>query len=689
MQKQSKRPGKKGAVSKEQVVTKQQQEQISQPVSEKKKFSYIYLVFLLMAFLLYGNTLVNEYALDDAIVITQNQFTKKGIAGLGDIFTSEYFTGFFGVKKDLVAGGRYRPFSLATFAVEYEFFGENPFVGHLINILLYALTCIVLYKILLLLFRDLKFQFKWLTLPIVAVVLYMFHPIHTEVVANVKGRDELLSLLGALGAMYFALRYIENKNSNYLFYILLLFAMGMFSKESAITFLFTIPLAVWFFMKDHFTFKNIIAILSPMLGATIIYLIIRQKVLGPITAPVADELMNDSFLGMTMSQKYATIFYTLGLYLKLIFVPHPLTFDYYPYHIPVMEWSMWQSSVSLILNVALGILAVIMLRKRHIISFALLFYFATLSPMSNVLFPIGVFMNERFVFVASFGFALIFAWLLTIWLPGKVKNAGSYKNIAYVILLVVLGLYAGKTIARNTDWKNDFTLFTHDVNISYNSAKSNCSAGGKLIEEATKEGNENLREEYLKKAMVYLKRSVKIHPGYADAWLLLGNGYYEYTKDYDSVLWAYGKILEANPNYERVWTNLDIIFNRIDSADFKIKIYEGLLKINPDRFEPNYQLGILWGKNKNNLAMAFPFLKKSVQINPKSAFALKDLGVAYGIAGNFDSSLIYLQRAVEIDPKDAQTMVNIGITYFNRGDSVTARQFFNKAKLADPTIKTP
>jgi hypothetical protein len=353
----------------------------------KKENNRIYLLLLIFSFLLYGNTLVNEYALDDAIVITQNQFTKKGIAGLGDIFTSEYFTGFFGVKKDLVAGGRYRPFSVATFAVEYDFFGENPFVGHLINILLYALTCILLYKILSALFINFKFKFKWLSLPLITVLLYMFHPIHTEVVANIKGRDELLSILGALGAMYYAIIYFEKAEKKYLLYIFVLFAMGMFSKESAITFIFTIPLAVWFFMPQHFSMKKITMVLLPMVVATVVYLIARYKVLGPMTAPIANELMNDSFLGMTGGQKYATIFYTLGVYLKLLLVPHPLTFDYYPYHIPVMQWSDWQSMVSLVLNLGLGVVSLILLKRKHVISFALLFYFATISPMSNVCFP--------------------------------------------------------------------------------------------------------------------------------------------------------------------------------------------------------------------------------------------------------------------------------------------------------------
>ena len=98
-----------------------------------------------LAFVLYVNTLWNQYALDDAIVITQNQFTQQGFKGIGNIMTSDVFLGFFKTEKNLVAGGRYRPLSVVTFAIEHQLFGENPGVSHFINLLLYALTGIVLF----------------------------------------------------------------------------------------------------------------------------------------------------------------------------------------------------------------------------------------------------------------------------------------------------------------------------------------------------------------------------------------------------------------------------------------------------------------------------------------------------------------------------------------------------------------
>ena len=126
--------------------------------------------------------------------------------------------------------------------------------------------------------------------------------------------------------------------------------------------------------------------MMPIFIATLIYFLIRGAVLGDQTAKVIPELMNDSFLYMTVSQKFATITYTMGVYLKLIFFPHPLTYDYYPYHIPITEWSNWQAFISLIVLLILVIIAFKGLKHKTIISFGIFFYAITLAPVSNILF---------------------------------------------------------------------------------------------------------------------------------------------------------------------------------------------------------------------------------------------------------------------------------------------------------------
>ncbi|MFK7931868.1 MAG: tetratricopeptide repeat protein, partial [Saprospiraceae bacterium] len=147
------------------------------------------LLILGLSFLLYANTLTHDYTQDDAIVIYDNEFTTKGIAGIPDILKYDTFRGFFkeAGKDQLVAGGRYRPLTLVMFAVEVELFGQRPFIGHLVNILLYGLVGVILYLLLLQLGISADKKARWWAdnstqvyfLAFVTTILFVAHPIHT------------------------------------------------------------------------------------------------------------------------------------------------------------------------------------------------------------------------------------------------------------------------------------------------------------------------------------------------------------------------------------------------------------------------------------------------------------------------------------------------------------------------------
>jgi len=390
------------------------------PVESKKSdYRIIYYIIFILAFILYANTISHDYALDDAIVITENEFTKKGFGGFKDILSTELFTGFFGKKKDLVVGGRYRPLSLITFAIEYELFGLNPHISHLINILLYAFTGSILFYVLSGLLNHFPSKKWYFSLPFWITIFYIAHPVHTEVVANIKGRDEIISLLGALLTFRFLLQYLNTQKIKFTIYGFFSFFLALLSKEIAITFVVTIPLAIYFFSEQRL--KNILTVTVPLILSSILYLIIRHAVLGSPTVKIADELMNNPFLYASTAEKFATIFYTWGLYLKLLFFPHPLTYDYYPFHISIINWLDLRAIISLIIYLFLGLYALFGIKKKNIISFGILFYLISFSPVSNFFFPIGVFMNERFLFVASLGFTIIVAYLFLNKLPVIIK----------------------------------------------------------------------------------------------------------------------------------------------------------------------------------------------------------------------------------------------------------------------------
>jgi protein O-mannosyl-transferase len=109
------------------------------------------IIIFAFSFLLYANTLTHDFCQDDAIVITDNMFTTQGVSGINGILSYDTFYGFFkeSGKAGLVAGGRYRPFTLVMFAFEYQIFGKTPFIGHFMNVIWFGLTCVLLYFLLL------------------------------------------------------------------------------------------------------------------------------------------------------------------------------------------------------------------------------------------------------------------------------------------------------------------------------------------------------------------------------------------------------------------------------------------------------------------------------------------------------------------------------------------------------------
>jgi hypothetical protein len=691
----------------------------------KSAFSLVFdwkpiVVLTVFAFILYSNTLNHDYALDDAIVITNNQFTQKGTDGIAEIFKYDTFTGFWLTsykgktadqiqeEKKLVAGGRYRPLSLATFALEIEFFGKdikdangkivykgNPFISHLINIILYLCTTILLFLILSKLFPPDADRKWYLSFPLIASLLFLAHPIHTEAVANIKGRDEIMTLLGSLSALWFTLKYLETKK----FYNLILSSVSLFfgllSKENAITFLAIIPITVYYFTKSNFI-KNLAAC-TPLFIVAGIFLLIRGSILGMGGGEkeIAGEIMNNPFIHATGAEKLATIFFTLWMYIKLLFFPHPLTYDYYPNQIAIINWSNPSAFLPLLFYVAIGVYAVYgMIKKKDIFSYSIWFYLLPLSVVSNLFFPVGTFMNERFVFISSIGFCILLAWVIYNYIPKLIKDLQTSTYIISAILILALGLYSVKTMNRNKAWESDLILFTTDVEVSVNSAKSNCSAGGKLIEEAQKPENKNnkaVHDQMCLRAIGYLERSIEIYPEYVDALNLLGNAHYEYNFNCAKSLHYYALVLKNKPYHNIAYGNARIVLlnvfgllNSKSTTNTPEEILAGcyeITKVQPEFGEAYHLMGTLYGKYLNNLDSAFVYLEKANTCNfEKSASFYRDLGVAYGMTGKFNEALVQFLKAIDLDPNDFQTFYNAGVTYQQLGDLKNASFYISKAE---------
>lgn len=634
-----------------------------------------YFILGLLSLILYANTLPHDYALDDSFVIIQNSFTQKGLEGIPQILVSDQFAGKYGFQKNIVIGGRYRPLSIVSFAIEYQFFGENPHLSHFFNILFYFLTALIIYRIFTLLLHQRKFK-EWYThIPFLTALLFLVHPLHTEAVANIKGRDEIFVLLFSLLALYYQIRYFISEKKNYLWYSAIMLFLGLLSKENAITFLAIIPFTLYVFYDRPV--KEILKATIPLLISGAVFLVIRQLVLGwPGQGDIDPELMNQPFMEMNFAQRYATIFLTLIIYLKLLVFPHPLTFDYYPYHIPITEWSNPWSILSLLFYLGLGIFVLLRIRRKNYFAWAALFYLASLSIVSNVFFSIGAFMSERFIYISSLAFCFTLAYLISDYLAPAIKNS---KSKAFILsgIIIVIGISASaKTIVRNKAWKDNYTLFSTDVKTSKNSAKCHVALGEAIYHKGEDVKDLEKRKEILRDAISHFRRAIEIHPRYANAMLLLGNSYFELDRMVDSTIYYYLKALEVKPLMRDVYLNIEVVANALPDVDRRIEFFEKINSYYSENYKINYLLGTWYGKDKHNYEKAILYLEKACKIKPSSFDAFNNLGLVYGFTGNYKKALNAFQTAYQFDRSNKQVITNIGVTYQNLGDTASAGRYF-------------
>lgn len=536
---------------KDDQISKAESPRFGQQSSFWKNYKVAAFILFVFPFILYGYSITFGYVLDDELVLSENAFVKKGFAGIKDILANDSFTGYLGTQQDLVAGARYRPLSIITFAIEYEFLGLNPQASHFINVLLYGVTALILLWLLSILIPAGESSKWFLGIPFAATLLFVAHPVHTEVVANIKSRDEILSFLFSLLALAATVKYVQHKKKYLLAVSAIMFFLALLAKENAITFLAVIPLALFFFVKDS-SLKKLLIPSIPLFATAAAYIILRHQVIGYLldSGKEITGLMNNPFLEATDAEKYATIFYTLILYVKLLFFPHPLTHDYYPYQIPIINWSDLRAFLPLVFYIAIIIYALVFFRKKTVASFCILYFIITLSIASNLVFSIGTFMNERFLYMPSLAFCILAGYWFTAKIPGWIKNESLKGAVSLGLMAVVISGFSVKTIARVPAWKDSLTLDRAAVKVSANSARANSFMGYGLYRKGLEAKSAEEQLKLFDEATPYVDRALSIYPEYPDALTAkagLMAGYYQNDRNLEKLLDGFYKIQMARP----------------------------------------------------------------------------------------------------------------------------------------------
>ncbi|GAB2585901.1 tetratricopeptide repeat protein [Spirosoma areae] len=626
-------------------------------------------VLALLGFALYINTFGHQYALDDIAAIGQNLFVKKGIAGIPDLLRTEFW------HFSNISLGYYRPLSLITFALEQEYFKDNPNISHMINAGLYALTGLVVGVLLQ----------KWLTNQTITAFLiglvFIAHPLHTEIVANIKGRDEVLSFLfislmllsywkhlesgtrlwfqgpvsdwplggimglfSVVGGWVIGSSLMVNTLGSTVGGMLGVVIMGalstswmglacvslyfaFLSKESSIVSLALIPAMQYWFARRN-VWQSLIS-LWPFLIVAALFFYQKQKMIGTLSGTPPVDWANYPY-AIEKTQK-STMFKFLEYYIRLLLLPHPLVYDYSYNVIPsggkgdLLTWAGFFTFLGLLWLAWKGFM------KRTLWGFGIFWFFVTMAPGLGFIWIRGGIFAERFSYAAVMGFGFVLIWALqkllvrataeSANLTGEATTRPSLARYAPLLglMAVVAGLYSFKTVERNHDWENNFVLFNSALPYAPNSCQVQRHVANEWIEKGLKD---RAKADSIANATNAIKPKPSVEQ-VKKAQVLIDTNIARANKH---GRWALDHLQESTriyPNFGEAYFSMAYVFQKITpNVDSAKHYYKQTIRA-ANAYAPAYNnLGVIYqgeGQAQNNrqkLELASYYYNRSMVVNP-------------------------------------------------------------------------
>jgi protein O-mannosyl-transferase len=608
----------------------------------------------LIAALVYLNTLGHAYVLDDPLAISANEVVKRGFAAWPELLTTHYRQGTEGASASALL---YRPLSLMAFAAEWAIAPNSPGFGHFMNVLFYALSVMMIFLGM----RRLAKGYHW-SWAAGTALLFAVHPIHTEVVANIKSRDEIFVVLFSMLSFYGFARFRDEKEgSKWLIISLIAYFLALLSKESAVMLWPVFVLAGWFFGQQNFQQSIVRAV--PYLGPLLLFFVMRTIAFtGVKDGSVIDVMDNPIVAANGFGERAATGFAVIWQYIQLLVVPHPLLSDYSYEHFPLAKWSdlkTWLGVLSFVGLLGLGIWG---WQRRHPLAFCILAFGCGMLLYTQLITVIGTLFGERLAFGPSVWFCAAVVWLL-----GAAVGAGNFnveKNEdsswpPYVRTLgMVLGgislVFAGLTWMRNGAWRDNMTLFETDSAKAPRSVRLHNGVSGEVYNAylaLPKEQREGVKASMMQRVIKEAQAANAIKPN-LNSYINLGNAATVFNQ-LDSAIIHYKKALELAPKSGIALRNLS-----------QTLLAQGRRE----------------GRERNNLPGAAKLFEESIALGNATAEHYIDLGTVYGMMGRNADAIGPLERATQMDPKNKDAWRNLSAAYNAVGNTAKAAEAAGRAR---------
>jgi protein O-mannosyl-transferase len=631
----------------------------------KKEGLYV-LAILALVLTSYHNTLGKGFVLDDVFLVYKNPVIKNW-HNIYHIFAMDYWE-HMGFKHT----GLYRPLVMASFLAEFSISGLNPFLYHLDNVLLHFLCSVLVYLNLKLMLGEEDGT------PLVAAMLFAVHPVHTEAVAWISGRAELMwSFFALLSALVFL------KKPGRPAAVLLssfLFLLALLSKEGAV--ILPVILAVYLVVFEkpapgRSRTSQLFRRLYPYAVVFLfIYLPIRFAVLKA-AGPAGEARMLGHDTGYEV---FLTMCKAFSHYIRLSFLPFDLSMDYmFPAPETIFRFVVL---LPILILAATAAFASRLLQYSRAVFFGIILFFTALLPVSNII-PIGIIMSERAMYIPVLGPCIILGAIISRACGGGLQSTG--RRIAGLALALLLLMFTVNTATRNPFWSNDEEYLTYRVKLlkrrlaadrtySYNyyllantyvklgdygpNALDNALEAAKIAPEnplthsllALIYSHNSMPEEALDEAL----KSLVINPENADTLNLAASILYTLQRDdeADTMLDKAFSIGPAKPDF--YLTRCDILFKRGEKDKALLELQRGSALF-PDDPSLYFKQGVLLGSEKR-FDEAIEKLNMAAEFSDDDPDVCYLLGAAYAGKGDTKAAAAELKKALRINPGNKEAL---------------------------------
>ncbi|MHC4599036.1 MAG: tetratricopeptide repeat protein [Planctomycetota bacterium] len=644
------------------------------------------LLIVLASLLAYDTSLNNDFTnWDDNWLITGNPWVRE--VSRGNVSTILDPTVDPNIRAQL--GGEYLPVRDFSTMADYALFGLQPAGHHATNLVLHTLVCLLLFLLLLRLFDSAPLAFG-------ASLLFAVHPLHVESVAWLSSRKDLLAGVFYLLAL---LAWNAHRRRGGLwrgvpFYTcaFLCYVLACTSKYMAVTLPAALLLHDWLLFRPRPT--GLKARLWRPLLETLPFFVFTILFAKLIVVRIASRGLIREWYGDGFIHTLYSVLHVMVEYVAAIFVPtrlqacvdHPIarTLDF-----PTLGAAAFLVGL---IGFGLTILLRALFRERdpskadRLVAFSGLFFFAAISPVSNVLFPMGTLYADRYLYLPLLGGPLLLGALFAAGFERALgdprKRVAILRGTLAVLALAGVALaYGVKTSAYNRVWKNSETLWSDVLEKGgpgHHTAHFNLGIDAQV--RASTQGEWKGRPLF-ERAEVHLRRALQTgHESY----------FYDYARVHTAlgtVLGFLGREAEAEAAFAEA---LEINRRNIDEArNDRIREAEKL-----DRAEILHNRGELRSKSRDTAQVERALLdfRASLELNPDSATTHLNLGLLLLAKEKEETGeesfegKTHLERARGLDRYLAEAPLNLGILAFNRRDLPRARAWFDEALERHPHL---